>query len=523
MATPNYGIKSTCTFLWKIKNFNFLWLKTSQKIESPVFVVDGLENTEWVMHLYPRGCSSADKIGFYLHRKDGGSSTDEIDVYFELAFLSESGTVLCSCRSVKLTFSKCSSWGFDSFKSRENVFVAYKSGYLPFNTLTAQCKIWNCDKKVDVHKYFLAGTCVAVQQISFHWQIEKFITIGYNDTKHSVIRSIANEILVKFDLYLTGEQLGEEVIEIGIHVFDPNKKYLFFKTFVSNYYGEFDNCGMKEFVWNGGEKKGTLTLLFSKERLQHESYLKDDVLTLYCECIFSTGIVSETIQTIDFGIDSLNTAPPAVLNVGRLPTDGVESVGGLPTDGVENVGGLPTDDAISLKEDLGSLCSRDVLSDMKFRTNTNMIPIHTQILGARSSVFRAMFTNDMKEKIEGSVDITDLDDDTVRRMLLYMYTDKLEDLQWESAFQLYMASNKYDIASLRSRCRAILQAKMSPNNACQILILANLHLDEALKKTVQKYILMQGKTIFSSSEWKLLMKTDLQLAAEIMYQNCNKD
>ncbi|GFQ72003.1 TD and POZ domain-containing protein 5 [Trichonephila clavata] len=495
MATPNYGIKSTCTFLWKIKNFNFLWMKTSQKIESPVFVVYGLKNTEWVMHLYPRGCSSADNVGFYLHRKDSGSSsTGKIDVYFELAFLSESGEIICSCRSAQLTFRKCSSRGFDSFKSREDVFVTHKSRYLPFNTLTAQCKIWNCDKKVAVDKYYLAGTCVTVQQISFHWHIEKFITIGYYDTKHSVIRSITNEILVRFDLYLTGEQLGEEVIEIGIHVFDPNKKYLFLKTFVSTSNGIFVNCGMKEFVWDGCEKKGTLTFLFSKERLQRESYLKNDVLTLFCECIFSTGMVSETIQTIDFAIDSLNTAPPAVLNVG-----------GLPTDGGESVGGLPTDDAISLKEDLGSLFSRNVLSDMKFRTNTNTIPIHTQILGARSSVFRAMFTNvmqgkieegvdvtdlddrssvfrakftnDVKEEIEGCFDVTDLDDDTVRRMLLYMYTDKLEDLQWENASELYTASDKYDISSLRSKCRAILQAKLSPKNACQILILANLHLD----------------------------------------------
>ncbi|GFS56267.1 TD and POZ domain-containing protein 5 [Trichonephila inaurata madagascariensis] len=131
-----------------------------------------------------------------------------------------------------------------------------------------------------------------------------------------------------------------------------------------------------------------------------------DVLTLYCECIFSTRIVSETIETIDFGIDSLNITIPAVLNVDELPTNGVVKVGGL-----------PTDDAFSLREDLGSLCSQDVLSDMKLRTNTTTIPVHTQILGARSSVFKAMFSNDMKEKSQGCVDVTDVDDETVRRML----------------------------------------------------------------------------------------------------------
>ncbi|GFS56269.1 uncharacterized protein TNIN_234001 [Trichonephila inaurata madagascariensis] len=238
MATPDYDIKSTCTFLWKIENVNYLWLKTSRKIESPVFVVDELENTEWVMHLYPRGCSTADKIGFYLHRKDDGSGTDDIDVYFELAFLSKCGDNLCSSRSVKLTFSKGSSWGFDAFAS---FTVLSSKQYLPFNILTARCKIWRYDRKVAVGKCFLAGTRVAVQRRSFHWEIENFNTIGCNDTKHLAIRSIRNEILVKFDLNLTSE--GR--IEIGIHVFDPNKKYLFFKTYITDYKGCSRNIGAK--------------------------------------------------------------------------------------------------------------------------------------------------------------------------------------------------------------------------------------------------------------------------------------
>ncbi|GFY77742.1 TD and POZ domain-containing protein 1 [Trichonephila inaurata madagascariensis] len=132
-----------------------------------------------------------------------------------------------------------------------------------------------------------------------------------------------------------------------------------------------------------------------------------------------------------------------------------------------------------------------------------------------------MFANDMKEKTLGFVDITDLDDDTVRLMLLYMYTDKLEDLPWEKAFQLYAASDKYDIASLRSKCSAILKAKLSPSNACQILNLANLHNDGVLKKTLQEYILMQGETIFISEEWKLLMNSNIHLAAETMYLKWN--
>ncbi|GFY77743.1 speckle-type POZ protein B [Trichonephila inaurata madagascariensis] len=337
---PNYDIESTCTFLWKIENFNYLWLKNSQYIESPVFVVEELEYSEWRLRLYPRGNGYAEYMEFFLHRKRDDSSKELISVYFEQTFLSENGKILWNSREpqqrlfYKGAFFKC----FTAIRHKE-VFFRQKSEYLPLNTLTVRCKIWRCDGKVGVDKYLLAETRVAVQRRSFQWKIENF----------STIRSTANEVLMEFDLYLTGGQLGGEVIDICIHICDPNAKYLFFQIFASNYKGDLTNCGMKEFRWeecsNFGTKKGTLTLLLSKNQLQSNepnrvTYLKNGALTLNCECVFSTGIVSETIETVDSGIPSVNVAPPAVRNVGENPID----------------------DTASLREDLGSLCNRDVSS-----------------------------------------------------------------------------------------------------------------------------------------------------------------
>ncbi|GFW08714.1 TD and POZ domain-containing protein 3 [Trichonephila clavipes] len=508
-------------------------MKKRQRIESPVFVVHELENTEWLIYLYPRGCWTKDQIEKWQNPLEifGGECTRQRSIFGPIFFLI----------------------------SQKEVFVRNKSDYLPLNTLTVRCRIWRRDGEVGVDKYFLAGTRVVVQQRSFQWEIEKFSTIGYNEKKHLVIRSIRNEILMIFDLYFTGGSFGGEVINIAIHVFNPNAKYLSFKTYILDYKGELTNCGMKEFVWEGRKKK-TLTLLLSKKQLQstehgRAKYLENDVLTLYCECIFSTGIAPETIEYVDSGIASLKTDPLAVLKVRGFSTDDEESEDehstddeesedehstddeenegehsthdeeseeGISTD-EESVVGLHTDDLVSLREDLESLCCREVLSDMKLRTNTNTIPVHTPILGARSSVFRAMFSNNMKERTQGCVDVTDLDDETVRRMLLYMYTNKLEDLHWESASQLYAASDKYDIASLRIKCSVILLGKLSPKNACKILTLADMHQDNMLKRIVQEYIHMRSETIFSSEEWKLLMKANLHLAAETMHLKWNKD
>ncbi|GFQ71021.1 tdpoz3 [Trichonephila clavata] len=124
----------------------------------------------------------------------------------------------------------------------------------------------------------------------------------------------------------------------------------------------------------------------------------------------------------------------------------------------------------------------------------------------------------MKEKIKGRVDIVDLDDDIVRRMLSYMYTDSVEDLQWDSALPLYEAANKYEIMSLRKKCSSFLEHSLSLTNACDALLLADRHQDNHIKMIVQTYIIDRDKCVFALEEWKMLMKKNSELAAETMHK-----
>ncbi|GFY68314.1 TD and POZ domain-containing protein 3 [Trichonephila inaurata madagascariensis] len=158
---------------------------------------------------------------------------------------------------------------------------------------------------------------------------------------------------------------------------------------------------------------------------------------------------------------------------------------------------------------------------MKLKTKTRTFPAHKFILGARSPVFKAMFTNDMKERNSECVNIEDLDDDTVQRMLQYMYTATVPDLQWDSACNLYTAANKYVILSLKSKCSSFLKDNLSTDNACDLLILSDMHQDEDLKSRAEEFIL-NDEEIFDTKEWKLFMKTNVPLAADLMYLKLKK-
>ncbi|GFY65737.1 hypothetical protein TNIN_94111 [Trichonephila inaurata madagascariensis] len=97
-----------------------------------------------------------------------------------------------------------------------------------------------------------------------------------------------------------------------------------------------------------------------------------------------------------------------------------------------------------------------------------------------------------------------------------MYTATVPDLQWDSACNLYSATDKYEILSLKSMCSSFLKDNLTQDTACDLLILADMHQDEELKSTAQDYIL-NHRSIFNTNEWKLFMRMNALLAAELLY------
>ncbi|GFQ91703.1 hypothetical protein TNCT_134721 [Trichonephila clavata] len=112
--------------------------------------------------------------------------------------------------------------------------------------------------------------------------------------------------------------------------------------------------------------------------------------------------------------------------------------------------------------------------DVKLRTKSEFFEAPRSILSARTPSFRAMFTTTKtKEKSKELVILADLDADIMHRMLLYLYTDTLEDLKRETAFKLYVAEIKYQILPLKDCCSTFLMSNLTINNVCEVLILAD--------------------------------------------------
>ncbi|GBM11958.1 Speckle-type POZ protein B [Araneus ventricosus] len=486
------------TFLWKVENMSFCLQKNGERIESPAFVVDAIEKTKWKLWLYPRGARDGNYIGYFLNREADSKGADKIEIKYELAFIAKDGSILVSKGIVKDTFPKGEEFGYNVFQKREDVYISKRSTFLPQNTLRARCKIWKGVGEMTEDVRCTAYTRIGVEKRNFLWNVKNFSTLESEKKFTYQMKSTENDMpLMSVDLSLTGGLNSGEIIRFDTSLQDKTIKFSTLRLSLIDASGNKVECNEDGFWFDSLLKYKQFTFFFTKKKLlaKKSMYLPDDVLSLIWEWTFSKGVVLEEIEEVQYG--SVNTED-------NIPDD----------KNVNNEMKVPF--SHTLNDNLKSLYDKQFLCDVKLKTNTGIFPAHKIILSASSSVFNAMFSSDMKEKDSDFVNIDDLSDDAVRRMLLYIYTARMEDVTWESASNLYVAADKYAILSLKDICSSYLKDNLSPGNACEVLLLADFHADDDLKSGVQNYILKHDTDIINSDEWKVLMETNGKLAAETL-------
>ncbi|GIY81796.1 speckle-type POZ protein-like A [Caerostris extrusa] len=157
-------------------------------------------------------------------------------------------------------------------------------------------------------------------------------------------------------------------------------------------------------------------------------------------------------------------------------------------------------------------------SDVSLVCGSVAIPAHKNVLCARSPVFAAMFTAQMKENTENKVHITDMEVHILRAMVVHIYTGKTEYLNVASAGGLLFAADKYHLGDLKRVCCNFLKENMTLENVLNTLVLGHLH-NKDLKACAMKFICefcANISAIEETREWKLLRKERPQLAIDVL-------
>ncbi|XP_055951719.1 speckle-type POZ protein-like [Argiope bruennichi] len=479
-------------FSWSINNFSYCWQKTGEALISPSFTLNKTEETRWKLLLFPRGRVHDSSLTLCLQREKICHVVEKAELKYRIYFFTADGALM---------YASAINDSSDEISVERNVFSREKKDYFSGDILTLRCIFYFAEKSVEIRQQ-IVRSIIYVENLSFVWFIEKFSRLTTDDIKTFEIKSPANQVMTKINLFHTEAQYSEANLFTSICPIDQSMKYFTVKIFLIDSKKREVDIGAFDCWFDNGKYSTFPCKLKKSDLINHKNrYLPNDILTLRFELIISTGLAVEAVEKVVSDYTSLTTNEVTHSWQNSITQEKIFH------------------NPCSLTSDLMSLYTEQSLCDMKLQTKTNTFPVHTSILGARSPVFKAMFSSEMKEKINGSADVSDLDDETVRRLLLYFYSDKLEDLNWNVAFQLYKAADKYSVISLKEKCSFFMKSNLHLENVCDALILSDLHQDKDLKVTAQQYILKNAKEILKSEEWKLLVDAYSKLAVETMSRN----
>ncbi|GBO29071.1 TD and POZ domain-containing protein 3 [Araneus ventricosus] len=498
--------KKEYTLLWYVENYSYCWHKNAERFVSPEFTPDELEGTAWNLRLYPRGQTEKirDKISLFLARSQHDAGPEKFPLKYELSVIAVDGSPVQS-RKGEYAFEKGFGHGNWDFLYMEEVLLRRKAEYLHQDTLCVCCKMWKNEGDIQKVAQFSARTRIGIQKISFLHKVENFSALQSNEKKTVQIRSDSKTgCVISSSLYFTDDSSceGKVIVEIA----PSDDEYILCKQKVSLLKGSENiiECGEIDNRFDATRKDiRNLSLSLTRQIIlnKKKEYLPNDELSLICECTFSTGVEFETLEEIQHEL------PIAALNQSCRNASNENSY-----KAAEKLSACT-----SASEDMKAIYVNQCLTDVVLKTKTKTFPAHRIVLCARSSVFKAMLTNDMKEKHTGCIQVDDLEDDTVQQLLLFLYSDNLETLQWESAIKLYNAGDKYAIEKLKVLCSSFLVENVTTSTASELLLLADTHNDSDLKNPAEDFILTHDEEIFDAEDWKNLEKINPQLVIKTMY------
>ena len=167
------------------------------------------------------------------------------------------------------------------------------------------------------------------------------------------------------------------------------------------------------------------------------------------------------------------------------------------------------------RDDLVSLFHDSKLTDVTIVCKDREFQCHKAVLAGRSTVFEAMFTHEMKEKKDSKVDIQDMDEDTLRDMLVFMYSGRVGNLEGKAA-SLMSAGEKYDLKELKKICEEYLCFNLNLDNVLDMLILADFHSASNLRSLALKFIGENLKKIVTQEGWREKIRMYPDLMADMM-------
>lgn len=132
--------------------------------------------------------------------------------------------------------------------------------------------------------------------------------------------------------------------------------------------------------------------------------------------------------------------------------------------------------------------NENLFTDISIYVEGVEFPCHKVILCAASSYFKAMFSCDLKESRLGKVYIENISPWTMKRLLDFIYTGKIE-INYENVIDLFNAAVMFQLYKLAERCTDYIREHIDLNNCIEINLFACIHELKGLEEETFTFIL----------------------------------
>nr|XP_002187183.4 kelch-like protein 3 isoform X1 [Taeniopygia guttata] len=135
---------------------------------------------------------------------------------------------------------------------------------------------------------------------------------------------------------------------------------------------------------------------------------------------------------------------------------------------------------------MNELRSKRLLCDVVIVAESVEMEAHRVVLAACSPYFCAMFTGDMSESKAKKIEIKDVDGQTLRKLIDYIYTAEIEVTE-ENVQVLLPAASLLQLMDVRKNCCDFLQSQLHPTNCLGIRAFADVHACSELLQQANAY------------------------------------
>lgn len=225
---------------------------------------------------------------------------------------------------------------------------------------------------------------------------------------------------------------------------------------------------------------------------QANNLLHNDTLIIYCKAMVSHKMLTMIKSKLEYPLSHIVLSHSSDIKHNKL------------------------NDKIQIADYLELWLENQNFSDVTLIAGGKKFKAHTCILSARSPVFSAMFQDNMEEEQEYSVQFTDIDDETLRKLLQFIYSGKVENIQ-NSAERLLFAADKYALPNLKRLCEEALSNNLTMDNCLKILLIADRYSASVLKQDTIKFTVKHFREINAKPDFQSLIDNKDNFLSEILY------